>query len=100
MSRGPRGRGPGRQEEADVAQHPLLTQEKWLQSVISGCATATSPGEGAMGWPSFFLGEKLVTVRDMKEQSKAHKTSCLDCETENSLCLLYDNMEATDDPSR
>lgn len=30
------------------------------------------------GHPSNFLGEKLVTVRDMKEQSKAHETSCLD----------------------
>lgn len=37
------------------------------------------------GHPSNFLGEELLTVRDMKELSKAHETSCLDCETENSL---------------
>lgn len=52
MSRGPRGRGPGeagRGGGRDVAQHPLLTQEKWLQSVIRRVCHATSPGEGAMG---------------------------------------------------
>lgn len=72
-----------------MAQHPLLTQEKWLQSAYSGgvCHATLTQVRGHGGWPSFsnFLGEKLVTVRDMKEQSKAHKTSCLDCETENSL---------------
>lgn len=54
---------------------------------MEGHRGLTSPGEGAVGGgpPSSFLGEELVTVRDVKELSKAHETSCLDCETENSL---------------
>lgn len=38
---------------------------------IGGCGTC----------PLTSQGKKLATVRDMKELSKIHETSCMDCET-------------------
>lgn len=63
---------------------------------VTGVRGATEGGT----CPLTSQGKKLATVRDMKELSKVHEMSYVGCETGDSLCLLCDNVEATDVLSR
>lgn len=85
---------PERQEGSgrDMAWPPGNSHSNSCSHVNGDCRVPsawechiTSPGQGGAVrvWhmPPDSQGKKLATVRDMKELSKAHETSSIDCET-------------------